>query len=1037
MPSLRGAELGETIVERAPTENAANAAPERGNLIGRFVVLEVLGTGGMGVVYAAYDPQLDRKVAIKVLRAQVAGSEEARVRLLREAQAMARIDHPNVLRVHEAGTLGEQIFIAMEFAGGGTLRQWLAEQPRDRRDILALFAHAGRGLAAAHAAGLVHRDFKPDNVLLVGDGRARVTDFGIVGVVGEMPAARPSGDLDKPLSENTPLSRDLTRTGAVMGTPAYMSPEQFQGGTVGPEADQFSFCVALYEALYHTRPFAGRTFHELCASVIGGKLTPIPREADVPSRIRRALLRGLATDPKRRYPSMDRLLGDLLPGEGGKRRAIVAASAAGVLAIGAVGVFALRSDPNVCSGGDARLAAVWGPAQQQKVSAAFAAANRPDAKDVLARVVPIVDRWGQGWQQAYVGACEDTRVRKVQSEHQLDLRMDCLGRRLDETRATLEALAAGGGDAVDHAIEAVRGLPSVAACADSDALAKGIEPPATAEARVAVAAIRGKLDQARAQRKLARYADAMKLATGALEDARASRYDPVIAEALLELGTLKAKVADLSAPDTLGEAMVTATSAGHSDVAIRAAAARITALSRQPSRFPVADEIGRIAAALAAHASPSAETRVELEDAAGLLLQKEGKRDDAKAHYEKALQIATTQLGPDAPATLVTLQSMGSLAAERHKFDEARKLFEQVLAAQERIAGPTHPDYATALENLANVDSETGKVTETKQARERALAIRLAALGPDHPDVAKSYDHLGGFYEETGDHAQAKAYLEKALAVYQKAYGEETVEQTTTMQNLGLVLSGMGDHDAARAILERARALREKAYGDDDVRVAVVLSTLGIVAKEQRRFDDAIALFQRAQKLDEKAFGANDPDALDQLGNIASTYTLAGRLPEARETTSTLLSEMAAIYGPDNPRIGLGYGNYGFLQMQLDDPKGAFASFQKAQQIFEAKLGKNHPNVAFVLIGESQALIKLKREAEAVPLLERALQIGTAAHIAPAQLAETHFYYAMALVANPANRQKARAEMTAAMTGYHGCKHDKDAALAKKWLQKH
>jgi serine/threonine protein kinase len=279
-----------------PERPSQRSTPERGQLIGRFVVLEVLGTGGMGVVYAAYDPNLDRKVAIKLLRAQVMESDEARLRLLREAQAMARIDHPNVLRVHEAGTYGDQIFIAMEFAGGGTLRHWLAETKRGVREIIDVFVQAGHGLAAAHGAGLIHRDFKPDNVLLLVDGVARVTDFGLVGVVGEQPPAIPI-EFDAPLSDTTPLSQELTRTGALMGTPAYMAPEQFRGGLVGPAADQFAFCIALYEALYRSRPFGGITFAELCANVVTGEVLPAPRDTDVPSSVRRVLLRGLSSDP--------------------------------------------------------------------------------------------------------------------------------------------------------------------------------------------------------------------------------------------------------------------------------------------------------------------------------------------------------------------------------------------------------------------------------------------------------------------------------------------------------------------------------------------------------------------------------------------------------------------------------------------------------------------------------------------------------------------------------------------------------------------
>ena len=1027
-----------TIPERAPTENAPVAtAAERGQQIGRFVVLDVLGTGGMGVVYAAYDPNLDRKVAIKVLRNRAMASNEARLRLLREAQAMARIDHPNVLRVHEAGTVDDQIYIAMEFASGGTLRQWLAAAPRDRDDIVRVFVDAGRGLAAAHAAGLVHRDFKPDNVLLVGSGQARVTDFGLVGVVGEQQAA-PIGHIDATLSQNTPLSRDLTRTGALMGTPAYMSPEQFSGGTVGPAADQFSFCVALYEALYRSRPFAGATFPELCAAVLAGAVEPAPKDSDVPARIRRALLRGLATDPGARCASMDKLLGELAPAPGKRKRAVWIAASAGVVAAGALGVFVMtRRDAAVCSGAGERVATAWGPAQQQKLAGAFAAAHRPDARMVLDRMVPIVDGWSHSWQDAYVGACEDTRVRKVQSEHLLDLRMDCLARDLDETRAVLDALAAGGGDAVDHALDAVRELPSIAACSDTAALETGIAPPATPSARVAAAAIRGKLDQAHAQHRLAHYAAAMTLARSALDDARAAKYDPLIAEALLEVGRLQAALADPKAADTLAEAMLDATAAGDTQTAIRAAARRLGLMAHQPAKFPVADELDKLVTAAAAHASLAPATRVDLDNAAGALLQKERRYDEAQARYDHALQLATTQLPPDAPDTIQTLQGMGTLAAERHKYDDAKKLFEQVVAAKERVFGKEHPDYANALDDLANAMAQLGKIADTKPLREQSLAIRLAALGPDHPDVAVAYEHLGLYYGKLGDYPTAKTNFDKALAIEHKAYGDEGVDQTPLLISYGALLSDMGDRDGARAVLEKARALLEKAYGPDDYRVQHVLSNLGLVAKAQRRYDDAIALFEKCYAIAEKAYGPNDGDTLDSLGNLAAAYVEAARIPEARERMSKLLVLMAEVNGPDSLRMGLSLGNYGFLLLKIPDLPGALDAFQKAHAIFVAKLGKSHPNTAFVEIGMAQALIRMKRPTEALPLLETALATGNASHIAPGQLAEMHFYIGDALIANPKTRARARAEVTTAVELYTQGHDEKNAAIMKRWLLKH
>jgi eukaryotic-like serine/threonine-protein kinase len=227
-----------------------------GARIGRYVIIEKVGTGAMGVVYGAYDPELDRKIALKLLKPGQGLKDTAKARLLREAKAIARLAHPNVVAVHDVGVLDDQVFLAMEFIAGGTIKSWLGETPRTWRQVLDVFIAAGRGLVAAHAAGLVHRDFKPDNVLLDKERRPRVVDFGIA----RQAAGSDDEDAQEPVDDdpaatlreasgNVAPLLTLTKTGTVVGTPAYMAPEQFLGERGDERSDQFSFCVALYEAL--------------------------------------------------------------------------------------------------------------------------------------------------------------------------------------------------------------------------------------------------------------------------------------------------------------------------------------------------------------------------------------------------------------------------------------------------------------------------------------------------------------------------------------------------------------------------------------------------------------------------------------------------------------------------------------------------------------------------------------------------------------------------------------------------------------------
>jgi len=324
----------------------AEAEIRHGTKIGRFVVVGELGKGGMGVVYAAHDRELDRQVALKVLRAAAATDEE-RTRMLREGQAMARVTHPNVITVYEVGAEGSIVFLAQELLDAGTLGGWL-EGRRSQAEIIAKFVAAGRGLAAAHAAGLVHRDFKPDNVLLGTDGRVRVADFGLARALAtdEGPAAATRANMARAQLDlsRSPMS-PLTRTGAVMGTPMFMAPEQHLGERADERSDQFSFCVALYHALYGDWPFAGKTAVALADAVIEGRLQRPPRGHHVPARLRQLLVRGLATTPADRYPSMEALLAELTrPPSRTLRRVALGVGALALVGGAIVGGYTLRKD---------------------------------------------------------------------------------------------------------------------------------------------------------------------------------------------------------------------------------------------------------------------------------------------------------------------------------------------------------------------------------------------------------------------------------------------------------------------------------------------------------------------------------------------------------------------------------------------------------------------------------------------------------------------------------------------------------------------
>ena len=306
-------EFDDTLPSPGVVSRAERAAPTR---IDHFKILRKLGEGGMGVVYAGYDIDLDRKVAIKLLRSV---DELSTQRLRREAQAMAKFSHPNITRVYEVGTWEGQLYIVMEFVEGQTLSRWCAAAERSTEAILEVLAQAGEGLRAAHRAGLVHRDFKPDNMIVGADGRVRVLDFGLAGADEQLASDLATVEARiAELADTSPLQTPLTETGTLLGTPAYMSPEQFRGQKVTAASDQFSFCVTLYEALYGARPFGGMRLRELGLNVISGRFEAPPEREGVSARLREALVQGLAPEPGERHADLGELL-ELMSPRGSER----------------------------------------------------------------------------------------------------------------------------------------------------------------------------------------------------------------------------------------------------------------------------------------------------------------------------------------------------------------------------------------------------------------------------------------------------------------------------------------------------------------------------------------------------------------------------------------------------------------------------------------------------------------------------------------------------------------------------------------------
>jgi tRNA A-37 threonylcarbamoyl transferase component Bud32 len=439
----------------AAAEDRAAGEIVPGERVGRYRVIEHVGQGAMGEVFAAEDTWLKRKVALKVLRASRApGATEVdpRARLWREAQALAQLSHSNLIAVFDVLSHCGRIVIAMEYVPGGTLRRWMVERRRGWREVVAVFLQAGRGLAATHAAGLVHRDFKPDNVLIGADGLARVSDFGLAALLSE-------GAVPPAAAGLCAFAAELTATGHVLGTPAYMAPDQLEGMPATPSSDQFSFAVSLWEMLYGSRPFSGADFKGLAEAIRARRISSSVARGAPPASVRRVLLRALAAEPEGRYPSMQALLAALERASRWTGKRVLAHAASALVALGAAATLARGPPLSRCPPPERLLEGVWDAPAQTVLRSALGA---PAAARIDRAIAEYLGRWSE----AYRDSCEATWRRREQSERVFFSRMACFQGLLEDVRAEVRAIESsvdGAALRAEHIDRALRPLDSCAA----------------------------------------------------------------------------------------------------------------------------------------------------------------------------------------------------------------------------------------------------------------------------------------------------------------------------------------------------------------------------------------------------------------------------------------------------------------------------------------------------------------------------------------------------------------------------------------------
>jgi len=1000
--------------EDDPFTRRGDEIPER---IDRYLVLAKLGSGAMGAVYSAYDPDLDRKLALKFLH-ESEQSDGRTIRLLREAQALARVSHPNVIQVYDVGTFEGRVYIAMEYIDGVSLGVWLAAERRSPAAIVATFAQAGHGLAAAHEKGrLVHRDFKPDNVLVARDGRVVVLDFGIAhaiantepreqddavvrerlvahAVVREARAEASNGPgehtatrgIPTALLNSTALATEVTRAGALIGTPAYMAPEQLEGRATDERSDQFSFCVVLWEALHGERPFAGSSPLALWKSMRDDAIRP-PASPRIPGAIQRALNRGLSLDPDRRFPSMAALLAvlDRDPATTKKRLTLAALAFAAVGLV--VGRAATRpaSEP-ICDGAEQRFEASWGPARRAALEQAFTRSPLALAGQSLPAVLDGLDHYAAQWRAMYGDACEATHVRGEQSEELLDLRMACLADRKLGFDALVEVLLEPDATVVENAYAAVAALRPIDTCANHRALTARVAPPDDLDLAERVAEIEIELSLARARRDAGAHERAMAIARAAEAQAVMTAYAPIQAAALIEVGLTANESGEYeAAAASLREGFYQALAAGDEQSCVEAATALVHVSGDNLRDFDAAENWARVADALLDRRSDQrSRARVELEFFIGIMHWRKGELERAQAELEAALALAGALTEDPRMLEIRVRKGLGSTLWSRGKPDEAAAQFEIVVDALTRELGPDHPKLGSALNNLASAHYSLGRHDLAEAEFVRVLEIYQASHGDEHPSVANSLNNLAVVYTRRGKLEQARDTHLRVIGIYERTLGLDHPELANSWSNLGRVLRRLHDFAGAADYYAQAYERRSAALGPEHSDTMTSLAGLALTSLDLARL----------------AGDGADHDALRAEG--------LARLDVVLDTQRRLL-------GDDHPSVAEAEQDFGTAPLELD-PKRGRELLRKALATRERTLPPDHPDLADSLAALAHALVS-DQPNEAIELLERVVAIEDAApqaSRAPGSRARVRLDLARASLAR-GDRTRARASARAGL----------------------
>jgi len=771
-----------TVVERAGApERGPRSDPDalpRGTTIGRYVVIDRIGAGGMGAVYSAYDAALHRRVALKLLRSP--GIEQER--LLAEARTMAQLAHPAIVAVHDVGEFEGQVFIAMELVEGATLRRWQAKH-RPWRELVGLYATIADALVYAHERGVIHRDFKPDNVIVDPGDRPRVTDFGLAKI--------------DPNADPSPASSLITKhtiSGTGAGTPGYMSPEQRMGDPTDASTDQYAFCVSLFEALYGWLPVD----HD------GSERADLPRELVA------AIRRGMADTPAQRWPSMRELAAVLAPAKRSARWPWLVGAAV-VVAAAAVSFVLLRKPTASSCGGQSAIDSAWGSSRRDEVRAGFAAAA-PDISAVP--VITALDTWSDRWREMSVGSCHATEA-GAQSQQLGDLRAGCLAHKLDEVEALVRVIAKPDRQVALHAGRA--SLPELAACADAAGLIGRPDLPADPVKRFGIAQLEAQLDDALALYRVGKFETALDMARPVVVQAERIGYLPLLGKAHGMIARLEfSRSVDFDTSESASMLALAEQPWRHDESMGVEWVNLVWIVGEVRHRPKEAIAMAQLAQAEADRAG-SQSLQAVLTFRIGVMQENLKQWDQAQASFERSLALSVAI--HDQGGVVAALCREAAVATSRGDVARSLELTAQALVEADKLDEPARDDHAIALQNAGDRYVELGRLAEGVAALRKGLAV--AGDPRDFPDAVTSLRlDLGEALRRQGDLAAAESETREALAIVDRYLDPNGVTAVKLLSNLGTVQRQRGEYRDAEASIRRAlttlRAVPKDAPNADD-----------------------------------------------------------------------------------------------------------------------------------------------------------------------------------------------------------------------------